>query len=1189
MKQPRRAGIFFGFALIIFAVTAVWQAKAAATNVVVFSETMATNSVKPWAGSGCNNPWTIFTNGFSNPFEQNRNANYGPGNTNGLSFIRGTTNLADSFITTAAGIDARGESATLSFYINTTGLTNNNGWAMLLNSGAGFTTRLSETTGTNHSWRNYTYTLPPGDLVSNLFLQFQFSGGGTNARIWLDQIALTVTFGTSEVVIPFSAQFARVPGGNFLMGDQFEYIDLKHYTDEVPVHNVYISPFYMATTLATCREYCDYLNSALTNGLIEVRTNIVYAVGGTNVFFYTHDASSSSRIQFQNNSFTVLNSRDLHPVTSVRWFGTIAYCNWLSQQGGFDSCYNLTNGDADFTKNGFRLPTEAEWEYAAHGGQTNPYVMFPWGMNTNADGTLANWENSYDPFESTTDYPCTTPVGFYNGALRLKADYNWPGSQTTYQTSDGSNLYNLYDMGGNVWEWCNDWYMNTYYAYCTNNNIVTNPPGPTYAQADLFPSNSAPGAVAYRCLRGGTWWNGNSASDFDYGHARVSNRDPSYFLGGGPPGDPYGQWSQTGFRVMRPEKLSQTVGLFQNSGNASPGYTLFSPMQGNDTYLINNNGQSVHKWTCGYNPGRSEYLTPDGHLLRTCSVGAQSQINTGGGEGGRLEERDWLGNLVWCFEFNTPTNMTHHDLAQLPNGNILMIACEKKTLAEVLAAGFRTNSQTEITVRTNGGFLLPDYVIEVRPDRKNGTTNGTVVWEWHTWDHLIQDYTNTANNFGVVSNHIELINANAGNLQQFWNHFNGIDYNPQLDQILISSRNQCEIWVIEHGTNTAQTAGHMGGRNGKGGDLLYRWGNPSVNNLTDATHKEMLWQQHCAVWIPTNCPGAGHILIHDNGIGRANPAYTSIDEIAPPVDANGFYSRVGNTYFGPTNYYWVYTNNPATNFFGADIGGVEREPNGNTLISFGIRGTIFEVTSNRQTVWQYVNPSAATPFAQGSTIPFDPHSNTNFPLQTVNEIFKAHRYPTNFSGLAGKDLTPRGTIETYTGAATDTVGLGLPDLWVRSHFGSLSVVTATSDHDGDGLTDLLEYQNGTDPTQWSSANNGVPDGWALSYGLDPTLAAVAGFTNANGYTTLQSYQADLNPLDPASRLAFTGLAASNNFVRLTWVGGANAWQYLECSPTLSAPQWTTVFTNSPPTAVNNSVSCIAYAGTNLFYRINAHR
>ena len=148
--------------------------------------------------------------------------------------------------------------------------------------------------------------------------------------------------------------------------------------------------------------------------------------------------------------------------------------------------------------------------------------------------------------------------------------------------------------------------------------------------------------------------------------------------------------------------------------------------------------------------------------------------------------------------------------------------------------------------------LLPDAVVEIEPIRPKG---GRIVWQWHVWDHLVQNYDPTKANYGVPSNHVELINANCGALQQFWNHFNGIDYNPQLDQILISSRNQCEIWVIEHGTNTAQTAGHTGGRYGKGGDLLYRWGNPAAYRLGAAADRQLV-EQHDAEWIPDGLPGA---------------------------------------------------------------------------------------------------------------------------------------------------------------------------------------------------------------------------------------------------------------------------------------------------------------------------------------------
>ncbi|HVM61956.1 MAG TPA: hypothetical protein VMV72_13930 [Verrucomicrobiae bacterium] len=131
----------------------------------VFLETMATNSVKPWTGTGCDEAWTVTYTG-SNPFQQISNANYGGGNTNGLAFKGGTTNLADSMITTAGGINASGNSGTVSFAVLANGLTTNTGWAMQLNSGTGFTTRVSELTGSNHTWQVYNYSLLPGDLLT---------------------------------------------------------------------------------------------------------------------------------------------------------------------------------------------------------------------------------------------------------------------------------------------------------------------------------------------------------------------------------------------------------------------------------------------------------------------------------------------------------------------------------------------------------------------------------------------------------------------------------------------------------------------------------------------------------------------------------------------------------------------------------------------------------------------------------------------------------------------------------------------------------------------------------------------------------------------------------------------------------------------------------------------------------------
>ncbi|MEI7851423.1 MAG: DUF1566 domain-containing protein [Kiritimatiellales bacterium] len=979
--------------------------------------------------------------------------------------------------------------------------------------------------------------------------------------------------GTTNITSSFSAQFVRIPGGSYLMGDHFNYVDPVHPTDEMPIHNVYISPLYMATTLATCREYCDYLNAARYQGLVEVRSNYIYAVGGTNIYCDTVAAYPYSRIEFTNNTFVVRDNRDTHPITGIRWFGAIAYCNWLSQRGGFKPCYNLDTGDVDFTKNGFRLPTEAEWEYAARGGQTSPYRKFPWGDDTNTDGTLANWEGSGDPFEVGT-YPYTTPVGFYNGALRYKSDYNWPGSQTTYQTRDGSNGYGLYDMSGNCWQWVNDWYKTDYYTNCVTGNIVTNPPGPTVG-------STMPDGQPCRGLRGGNWWNGGGQTY--YGHGRVANRDPSFYRGPDPYtglNDPDGPWFHVGFRVMRPEKIEQTVGLMLNATNAYPGYTLVSPMHSTNTYLINNAGQYVHKWTSSYEPGRADYLLENGHLIRACMV-TSGGPSTGGGEGGRIEERDWVGNLVWAIDYYSTNYIHHHDFKVLPNGNVLLLVAEKKSYAEVLAAGFNP-ALLDSSITNSGGYMLPDCLVEVKPTRPYG---GTVVWEWHIWDHMIQDFDPAKSNYygvGGVALHPELIDVNGTGIMipQFWNHVNGIDYNAQLDQVMLSIRGNSELFVIDHSTTTAQAASHTNGLRNKGGDILYRWGYAQQYDRS-ASSPRMLYQQHHTHWIPTNCPGAGNILIFNNGIGRG---YSTINEIVPPVDGAGNYALTAGAAYGPATNYWLYAANPATNFYSTEISGAQRQPNGNTLICAGIFGDLFEVTTNGTMVWRYICPETDAPLAQGSAVPSDPAR----PDQLLNAVFRVNRYPTNYIGLAGKDLTPRGTIETYTGASTDTDGDGLPDLWERLHFGSLSTVASATDYDADGLNTLSEYGYGTDPTLWSSPTNGIPDGWAIAYGLDPTLAATASLTGSNGFTMLQSYTADLNPTNVTSRLEVTGLTIVSNAVRLTWIGGSNAWQYLECSGNLVSNQWNVIYTNVPPTAVTNSVIHTG-AASKQFYRIRAGR
>lgn len=441
---------------------------------------------------------------------------------------------------------------------------------------------------------------------------------------------------------------------------------------------------------------------------------------------------------------------------------------------------------------------------------------------------------------------------------------------------------------------------------------------------------------------------------------------------------------------------TQTVGLFlHDSTQTFRGYTLFAPVRSRTTYLIDNNGQLVHKWLSAYTPGQMAYLLENGQLLRAAY---ETPYFNAGGVGGIVQKLDWDGTILWQYEYATTNYQQHHDVRILPNGNVLMIAWERKTAQQAINAGRNPSL-------LSANQLWPDHIIEVQ---QTGTNTGQIVWEWHVWDHLVQDYDSTKPNYGVVADHPELINVNyvTGPGGADWNHSNAIDYNPIFDEILLSVHAFSEIWVIDHGTTTQEAAGHTGGRHGRGGDVLYRWGNPAAYNKGTLANQK-LFRQHNAQWITTGLPGTGSILIFNNGQGRTGGNYSSIDEIVTPVDTGGNYTLNANGTFGPEQPTWSYIASPPSSFYAVNISGASRQPNGNTLICSGPSGTFFEVTSTGTTVWKYINPVTSTgPLTQGQPVP-----------PNENLVFRCSRYAPNYAGLLGRTLTPQGTIEIYpTGA-----------------------------------------------------------------------------------------------------------------------------------------------------------------------------
>lgn len=457
---------------------------------------------------------------------------------------------------------------------------------------------------------------------------------------------------------------------------------------------------------------------------------------------------------------------------------------------------------------------------------------------------------------------------------------------------------------------------------------------------------------------------------------------------------------------------TRTTGLFlNNASKSSPGYTLLPPMHNGHTYLIDNNGQVVNTWYADNSePGRMAYLLPNGHLLRSVSL-PNSGPNTGGGDGGRIVEYDWSGKVVWQFDYSTPAYAMHHDLKYLPNGNVIVLLVETKTLDDMAAAGFRPN-----ILQTGASVLVPDAVIEVQP---TGPTSGQIVWEWHVWDHLVQNYDSTKANYGTPAQHPELVDPNASTNQiaSFWNHMNAIDYNADLDQIMVSVRGNSEFWIIDHSTTKAEAAGHSGGKYGKGGDLIYRWGNPMMYGAGKNTD-EMLYQQHDAQWIAKGRPGTGNILVFNNGVNRPAGNYSSVDELVPAVDSKGGYTLTSGSAYTPSKLAWTYFGTGEERYYDGDVSGAERQPNGNTLICYGTHGVLEEVTSAGELVWKYVNPVSQTGvLPQGQTPGLDQKN------QSLAAVFKVRRYAPDYPGLVGRDLTPKGTVETYALSLVNAAGL----------------------------------------------------------------------------------------------------------------------------------------------------------------------
>lgn len=458
--------------------------------------------------------------------------------------------------------------------------------------------------------------------------------------------------------------------------------------------------------------------------------------------------------------------------------------------------------------------------------------------------------------------------------------------------------------------------------------------------------------------------------------------------------------------------LDNPRGLVGSTDAAAPGYVLFSPSLSRSSYLVDTEGQVVHSWRSSKLP-MSTYFLDNGNLL-SASIPDTAPVRVGG-QSGSIQEYSWDGELIWDYDLADDQYLLHHDIAPLPNGNILALAWEMLSTEEGRANGRRPDLQA-------GEEYWPDTILELE---KSGSTGANIVWQWRARDHYVQDFDSSAANYGVVAEHPELININAlapsiseaekaemlesgaialldieeHDETQDAMHLNAVTYNPELDQIVFSSPYYNEIFVIDHSTTTAEAATSSGGDYGMGGDIIYRWGNPA-NYGRGTAEDQKLFGQHHPRWTEAGLPGAGNITVFNNNFEGDDETYTRILELEPPLNnLNRYVMSEGGT-FGPADPVWSYSNLEDPLFRSWFISGAHRLPNGNTLIDSGARGRIFEVTPEGDTVWDYWNPFAGpieNEFDQNTAGIMSPY---------FYMVFRATKLAPDHLGLSGRDLAP---------------------------------------------------------------------------------------------------------------------------------------------------------------------------------------
>jgi len=421
-------------------------------------------------------------------------------------------------------------------------------------------------------------------------------------------------------------------------------------------------------------------------------------------------------------------------------------------------------------------------------------------------------------------------------------------------------------------------------------------------------------------------------------------------------------------------------GIKLNSESAFDGYMLFET--DDDTYLINNCGEILNKWTGISQTDNHTKFLENGNMLYIFD--------------NSVFEVDWDGNIINQVTHGQDDLLLEYEIELLPDGNYLCVSRRDMSQLDFQNLGYDVPNTFPTRI---------DGVVEL--DRNTGQ----VVWEWNIRDHVIQERDPSAPNYGLIAQNPGLLNMDAISTYDWQTTesfmINSMDYNAERDEIIVSVRKMCEVVIIDHSTTAAEAMGHSGGRHGKGGDVIYRWGNPANYGAgvpanydfgQEAENDQRLYYQHNPHWIDHG-EHKGKIMIYSNGLNRPaqtfDSRYSNIPVISPEYDADDLYVLTPGQAYGPEEPDVEFKgNNPLGVFYSGYTSGASFLPNGNLYITEGSKGRISEITPEGERVFEYE-------------------------IFDHDYIFRSEKYAKDHPAFEGRDLDNIATLGTVENPSSD--------------------------------------------------------------------------------------------------------------------------------------------------------------------------